>query len=41
MWWVVGLFIGGYLLFIAFQFVTLMARFLFLTIRDAAKGEPK
>lgn len=38
MWWVVGIFIGGYLAWIAWQFSTAMLRFFYLVIRDALAG---
>lgn len=39
MWWVVGIFIGGYLAFIAWKFGEAMLHFLYLVIRDAVTGK--
>lgn len=41
MWWLVAIFIGGYLAYIAWQFAAGMLRFFYLIIRDALIGEPK
>lgn len=39
MWWVVGIFIGGYLAFIAWKFGEAMLQFFYLVVRDAITGK--
>lgn len=41
MWWLFALVIGGYLVFVAWQFSVAMIHLVYLIIRDAICGETK
>jgi hypothetical protein len=39
MWWIVGIFIGGYLLFIAWKLIEALVYLAYQIVRDAVKKQ--